>query len=142
MDMGKIIATTFGAVLLFYGLGAFASPGVMGMHSSPVGNLVNLVLGAVVLAAAQRAGPSLSFWACAGVGALYLAWGLAGFALGRPGESSLNAMLPDRHLLVLAPGYLEAGRNDHILHLFFGLGLGIASVAGVAETPFRLRRRS
>jgi hypothetical protein len=138
--MAKIIATTFGLALLFFGLGAFASPNVLGTHSSPLGNLLHLVVGAMAAAAAQRGGASTLFWCCAGAGAFLLLWGLAGYGFGQPGESTLRAMPPDMKLLVVIPGFLESGRADHLLHLFLGIAFGVAAVAGVAETPFRLRK--
>jgi hypothetical protein len=138
--MAKIIATTFGAVLVVFGLVGFASPVFLGTHCSPLGNLLKVLLGSGLAYAAQKGGPSLLFWGCVGAGAFYLLWGLAGFVLGQPGESTLRAMPPDMRLLVVVPGFLESGRTDHVLHLFFGLALSIAAAVGVAETPFRLRK--
>jgi hypothetical protein len=138
--MAKIIATTFGAVLVLFGLGAFASPAFLDTHGSPLGNLINLLVGAMVLYVAQKAGPSLGFWGCLGAGGFYLLWGLAGLAFGQPGESTLKATPPDLRLWVVVPGFLESGRSDHLLHLCFGLAFSIAAVAGLAETPLRLRK--
>jgi hypothetical protein len=138
--MAKIIATTFGVVLVLFGLGAFASPTVFGAHCSPLSNLINLLLGGLVLGVAQRAGPAKMLWGCAGAGLFYLLWGLAGIAFGQPGASSLGSMPPDLRLLVVIPGYLESARSDHVLHLFFGIAFCISAVVAVAETPFRLRK--
>jgi peptidoglycan/LPS O-acetylase OafA/YrhL len=138
--MAKIIATTFGAVLVLFGLSAFASPTLLGAHGSPLNNLLNILLGGLVLAVAQRGGPSIMLWSCAGTGLFYLAWGLVGFALGQPRASSLGSMPPDLCLLVVIPGFLESARSDHVLHLFFGIAFCISAMVAVAETPFRLRK--
>jgi hypothetical protein len=138
--MAKIIATTFGAVLILFGLGAFASPYVLGTHCSPLGNLLNMLVGAMVLLVAQTRGPAWMFWGCVGAAAFYLLWGMAGYLFGQPSASTLTAMPPDLRLLVVIPGFLESGSNDHVLHLFFGIALGIAAAVGVSETPFRLRK--
>ena len=86
----------------------------------------------------QKAGPSALFRGCVGAGAFFLAWGLAGFIFGHPGESTLWAMPPDPHLMVVIPGLFESGRTDHLLHLFFGVAFAIGAVVCTAETPFRL----
>ncbi len=140
--MAKVIATTFGGVLALLGLVAFASPGALGMHSSLLVNLFNLVIGAAVVLLAQRTGPSLTLAGCVLTGALYLAWGLAGFLLGHPGESTLvgHGFPPDSNLLVIIPQWLESGWNDHVLHIFVGVAFGIACVVSIAEAPLRLRK--
>jgi hypothetical protein len=139
--MAKIIATTFGGAVGLFGLIACASPTAFGAHGSPVGILLHLLLGAVLVAAAWKGGPSLLLGACTGAAMLFLAWGLAGLVFGRPGASSLGAMPPDLHLLVIIPGVLEGGRSDHLLHLFFGVAFGVSGVVCLAETPLRLRKR-
>jgi hypothetical protein len=140
--MAKVIATTFGGVLALLGLIAFASPGALGMHSSLLVNLFNLVIGAGVVLLAQKTGPSATLAGCVLTGALYLAWGLAGFVLGQPAESTLagRGFPPDSSLLVIVPRWLESGWNDHVLHIFAGVAFGIASVVSVAESPLRLRK--
>jgi hypothetical protein len=138
--MAKIIATSFGAALMLFGLWAFASPTLLGTHCSPLSNVLHLLLGAALVWTAQKAGASLLFWACAAGSLLLLLWGLAGLALGRPAASTLQGMPPDLGLLILIPGVLESGRIDHVLHLLFGVALGTAAVAGAAETPFRLKK--
>lgn len=138
--MAKIVATTFAAALILFGLAGCFSPTLFGAHLSGLRNLLNLLAGAGVGYAAQRAGPSAFFWTSGGVGLGYAMWGLGGFLLGRPGTSTLPALPPDDHLLVLVPGWIECARNDHVLHLFFGLAFLIAALVGAAETPFRLRK--
>jgi hypothetical protein len=138
--MTKIVAITFGGVLVLFGLLAFVSPALLGAHASPLGGLIHLTMGGAVVLAAQKGGASVQFWGVSAVATIYLLWGLAGFALGQPAESTLNAMPPDLRLLVVVPGFLESGRSDHVFHLFVGIGLGIAAAVSVAENPFRLRK--
>ncbi len=140
--MAKVIATTFGGVLALLGLVASASPGALGMHSSLLVNLFNLVIGGVVVLVAQKTGPSATLISCVLTGAIYLAWGLAGFVFGHAGESTLlgRGFPPDTNLLVIVPHWLESGWNDHVLHIFVGVAFGIASVVSVAEAPLRLRK--
>ncbi len=138
--MTKILATTFGAALLLFGAAAFVSPALLGAHTSPLAGLIHLVLGAAAVWCAQKGGPSAQFWGTLAVAAFYLLWGVAGWALGRPSESTLQTMPPDLRLLVLVPGYLESGRSDHMFHLFVGVGLGISALVSMSETPFRLRK--
>ena len=138
--MAKIIATTFGAVLILVGLAGLASPTFFGAHCNGVHNLLNLLAGALVVYAAQKAGPATLFWTCLSVGLVFLVLGLGGMILGRPGASSFVGIPPDMRMFVVWPGFLEFGRNDHILNIFFGVSLTIAAVVSIAETPFRLRK--
>ncbi len=140
--MAKIIATTFGGTLVLLGLLGAAFVGALGMHTSLLANLINLVIGGVIVLVAQKTGPSAGLACCVLTGALYLVWGLAGFLAGHPAESTLvgKGFPPDRNLLVVIPGWLEWGWTDHVLHLFAGVALGIAAVVSVAEAPLRLRK--
>jgi hypothetical protein len=141
-QMAKIIATTFGGVLILLGLVPFASVGVLGMHTSPLVNLVNLVVGGVIVLFAQKTGPSASLICCVLTAAFYLLWGLAGVVFGQPGQSTLlgKGFPPDKSLLVIIPSWVESGWKDHLLHIFAGLALGIATIVSLAETPLRLRK--
>ena len=140
--MAKVIATTFGGVLLLLGLVSFASPGALGMHSSFPVDLLNLALGGLIALLAQKAGASASLASCVLIGAFYLLWGLAGLVLGAPAESTLvgRGFAPDTHLLVIIPRWAESGSHDHILHIFAGVALGVAAVVSLAEAPLRLRK--
>jgi hypothetical protein len=138
--MAKILAISFGAALILFGLAAFASPTVFGAHNSPLANLLKLLAGGGMVYAARKAGASVLFGCCVAAGAAYLLGGLAGFIFGQPAESTLQAMPPDVKLMVVIPGFLEAGRSDHLLHVGIGVAFAVAAVVSVAETPFRLRK--
>jgi hypothetical protein len=138
--MAKIIATTFGGVLILIGLLAAAFPAFLGMHGCWLGNLLDLGLGAALAYAARKAGPSILLASCFAAGVGLLVWGVAGMVFGHPAQSSLAGLPPDLQLLVLIPGALESGRTDHLLHLFLGVAFGIAGLVCLAESPLRLRR--
>ena len=42
-------------------------------------------------------------------------------AFGHSGLSALHDMPSDPKLLTVIPGYLELGRNDHVLHIVLGI---------------------
>lgn len=138
--MAKIIATTFGAVLVLFGLAGFFSPLLCGALCTPVHNFLNLVLGGLVILLAQKAGASMLLWGTGAAGATYLMGGLVGLTAGRPGQPVFAGAPPDDYLLVVIPRVLEFNRADHILHLLFGVALITACIASVAETPLRLRK--
>lgn len=138
--MAKIIATTFGAVLVLFGLAGFAAPSFLGGICSPAHNLLNLVCGGLVVGLAQKTGAAGLFWGTASVALVYLGLGVVGILLGQPGTPGVSQLPPNDLLWVIVPRALEFGKNDHLLHLLFGLGLGTSAVVSVVESPFRLRK--
>lgn len=138
--MAKIIATIVGGALCALGMVSFFAPGMFGCHGSALSSLLRVVAGGVVVYAAQRMGVATALQVYVAAGIIATALGLAGLMLGTPGEATVLAMPPDSRLLVVIPRMLEFGRNDHVLHLVFGVGFGLAVVAALAETPLRLRR--
>jgi hypothetical protein len=138
--MAKIIATIVGGALGALGLLGFFAPAVFGCHGSALISFIHLGLCAAVLYLIQRGGEGMALQSCVVAGLICLGLGLTGLIAGGPGESTLRGMPPDSRLLVLIPRVLELGRSDHVLHLCFGVGFGIAAVVALAENPLRLRK--
>ena len=108
--MAKRVCTVLGVVFLLVGLAGFAMPGALGMHLSPAHNVVHLVSGAIALYLGLKGAESAARTFCWVFGAVYLLLGLAGFLAGAG---------PDR-TLTLAPGTLEFGTMDHVVHVLLG----------------------
>ena len=118
--MAKRICTVLGVVFLLVGLAGFAMPGALGMHLSPAHNVVHLVSGAIALYLGLKGTEDAARTFCWVFGAVYLLLGVAGFLAGDG---------PDR-MLTIAPGTLEFGTMDHIVHVVLGaifLGGGFMS---------------
>jgi hypothetical protein len=102
--------TTFGgAFLVLVGLLGFVAPGFMGMHLSPLHNVVLLLSGAVAIYFGLKASTAAARTFCIVFGALYGVLGLAGFVAGGTD-----------YALTIIPGALVLGALDHVVHLILG----------------------
>jgi hypothetical protein len=102
--------TTFaGAFLVTVGLLGFAAPAFMGMHLSPLHNVVHLLSGALAIYFGLKTTPAAARTFCRLFGALYVLLGLAGFVAGGLG-----------YVLTIIPGALVLGRMDHLVHMILG----------------------
>ena len=123
-------ATTFGgAFLVLLGLLGFVAPGFMGMHLSPLHNVVHLLSGAVAIYFGLKATQAAARTFCIVFGALYGLLGLAGFVAG--GRD---------YIFTIIPGALLLGAIDHLVHLILGaifLSVGWSGRAAAAMPPTR-----
>ena len=102
--------TTFGgAFLVVVGLLGFVVPRFMGMHLSPLHNVVHLLSGAVAIYFGLKATPAAARTFCMVFGALYGLLGLAGFVDGGP-----------NYTFTIIPGALVLGTMDHLVYLILG----------------------
>ena len=102
--------TTFGgAFLVVVGLLGFAAPGFLGMHLSPLHNVVHLLSGVAAIYFGMKATPTAALTFCKVFGAVYALSGLAGFVAGGPD-----------YTFTIIPGALILGTMDHLVHLIFG----------------------
>lgn len=106
-----------GFVLIGVGLVGFAAPGLLGMHLTPIHNVVHLVTGGLALYFGFAAPHGARGFALA-FGSIYLLLGIAGFVapgivatvIGHGDHVDARALLPDNvvHLL-LGAAFLAAG---------------------------------
>ena len=106
--MTKQIATILGGILIVAGLVGFAAPGLMGMHLSPVHNLIHLVSGALALCFGLAGSLSAAKTFCTLFGLVYGLLGALGFILAGPG--GMWTIVPEFTL----------GTMDHIIHVILG----------------------
>jgi hypothetical protein len=103
--------TTFGgAFLVGLGLLGFAAPSFMGMHLSPLHNVVLLLSGAMAIYFGLKAPAPAARAFCIVFGALYGLLALTGFLAG--GQD---------YILTIIPGTLVLGAMDHLVHLILGV---------------------
>ena len=109
MSITKRIATIVGVFFLLAGLLGFAAPGVMGMHLTPLHNLIHILSGALALYFGLKGGDRAARMFCTIFGVVYASLGVIGFVAGRTGG-----------VIELIPGHLMLGVADHIVHLIAG----------------------
>jgi hypothetical protein len=109
--MAKTICTFLGVVFILVGLVGFAKHDLLGAHLSAAHNVVHLVSGAIALYLGLKGSLSAAKLFCIIFGAVYLLLGVCGFLLGTG---------PDK-MLAVAPGTLEFGTMDHIIHVALGV---------------------
>jgi len=107
--MTKQIATILGGILIVAGLVGFAAPGLMGMHLSPVHNLIHLVSGALALCFGLAGSLSAAKTFCTLFGLVYGLLGVLGFILAGPGG-----------MWTISVPEFTLGTMDHIIHVILG----------------------
>jgi uncharacterized membrane protein HdeD (DUF308 family) len=120
--MTKQIATILGGILIVAGLVGFVAPGLMGMHLSPVHNVIHLVSGALALGFGLAGSFSATRTFCTLFGLVYGLLGVLGFILAGPGG-----------MWTIAP-QLTLGTMDHIIHVILG---GLFLFAGLYRKTAR-----
>lgn len=108
--MAKTLCKILGVVLLIVGLAGFAMPTLLGMHLTPIHNIVHLLTAAIALYLGFAGSAEGARTFCAVFGAIYLLLGILGFAapgviagiIGQPGPVSSSDLTPDNavHLLL------------------------------------------
>ena len=68
--------------------------------------------------------------------------GIAGMAFGRFGTPALHDMPADPKLLTVIPGFLELGRNDHVLHIILAVVFVAAAVLARPVTRSATEQRA
>ena len=126
--MTKTILNIMGTIFLVVGIAGFVAPGLGGTHLSAAHNVIHLVSGALALWFGLKGtlhGARMFSWVFASV---YGLLGIAGMAFGRFGTPALHDMPADSKLLTVIPGWLELGRNDHVLHIVLAIVFVAAAV--------------
>ncbi|HYO64080.1 MAG TPA: DUF4383 domain-containing protein [Pyrinomonadaceae bacterium] len=133
--MAKTVCTILGVVFILVGILGFLAPGLLGMHLSPVHNVVHLVSGAAALYLGLKGTLSAAKLFCLAFGAVYLLLGVAGFLFGDNVAHAVTSVPPhtsDSSLLALLPRQFEVASMDHIVHLLLGV---VLLVGGLMSRP-------
>ena len=110
---------------MLVGLIGFVAPAFMGMHLSPLHNVVLLLSGGVAIYFGLKATTAAARTFCIVIGALYGLLGVAGFVA-----------------LTIIPGALVLGAMDHLVHLILGgifVSVGWGRQAATATATPRTR---
>jgi uncharacterized protein DUF4383 len=108
--MAKTLCKVLGIVLLIVGLCGFAVPNLLGMHLTPIHNIIHLLTAGIALYLGFAGSAQGAKTFCAVFGAIYLLLGILGFAapnvvaqiIGHPGPVTSGDLTPDNavHLLL------------------------------------------
>jgi uncharacterized membrane protein HdeD (DUF308 family) len=107
--MAKTMSTILGVIFLVVGLLGFAVPNLMGMHLSPLHNIVHLVSGALALYFGLKGTWESAKAFCIVFGIVYGVLGIAGFLFG--GADHMFTVIPNQ-LVLMTP--------DHVVHILLG----------------------
>jgi hypothetical protein len=116
--MAKTLCKILGVVLLIVGLLGFAQPNLLGMHLTPIHNIIHLLTAAIALYLGFAGSAEGARTFCAVFGAIYLLLGILGFAapgvvasiIGHAGPVTSGDLTPDNAVhLLLGIVFLAAG---------------------------------
>jgi hypothetical protein len=120
--MTRTLCKVLGFVFLIVGLAGFAAPNLLGMHLTPVHNVIHLVSGALALYFGYAGSLDAARAFCWAFGAVYLLLGVLGFV-----APSLVAGLLG-HTMDADAGTLTP---DNVVHLLLGAGFLVAAARGI-----------
>ena len=122
--MVKTFNKVVGVVLLIAGLAGFAMPHLLGLHLTPVHNIVHLLTAAIALYMGFAASYASARTFSIAFGAVYLLLGAVGF------------VAPDVVTTVIAhpPASASELTPDNLLHVVLGAAFLAAGLAGGRET--------
>jgi uncharacterized membrane protein HdeD (DUF308 family) len=116
--MAKTMSTSLGIILLIVGLLGFALPVFMGMHLTPLHNVIHLVSGALALWFGVKGTWESTRSFCLIFGIIYGLLGIVGFLFGG-----------SDHMLTLVPNQLVLMTADHVVHVLLGVLFIIAALS-------------
>jgi hypothetical protein len=123
--MTRTFCKVAGVVLLLVGLAGFAMPHLLGMHLTPIHNVVHLVSGAAALYMGMAGSAAGARTFCIAFGSVYLLLGVLGFVA--PGVVAAIIGHPVTGSGDLAP--------DNIVHLLLGGAFLAAGVTSPRTVP-------
>lgn len=107
--MARTLCKVAGVVLLIVGLAGFAMPNMLGMHLTPIHNVVHLLTAGIALYMGFAASAAAARSFCIAFGAIYLLLGILGFVapgvvaavIGHEGPMTAGELMPDNAIHVL-----------------------------------------
>lgn len=118
--MARTLCKAAGVVLLILGLAGFAMPHMLGMHLTPIHNLVHLLTAAIALYLGFAGSPGAARSFCVVFGAVYLLLGVLGL------------LAPGAVAAIIGHPPVSGGElmPDNVVHLLLGavfLGVGLTT---------------
>lgn len=112
----QTVSIVLGCVMIIIGLAGLLNPGFAGLHLSIMHSLVLCGTGALSIWTGVIEDTRKAYYTNLVLGVWYAVHAIAGYLMGDPGIPTVGWDAPDDLLIRIAPGFLELGRVDHILH--------------------------
>lgn len=116
----QTLSIALGCFMIILGLSGILNPAFMGMHLSAMHSLV-LTGGGILSIWAAIKSFRTAYLVNVGLSIFFALHAIAGFLLGEPGTPNVGYNAPDDLLLKIAPGFLELGMVDHIVHALLAI---------------------
>ncbi len=117
----QTVSIAVGSLMILIGLAGFLYPEFMGLHLSVMHSFVLSGGGAVAIWAATSNDSKKAYYTDLALGIFFALNAIAGFALGEPGMPGVGYEGRDLLLVRYAPGFIELGTVDHIVHTFISI---------------------
>jgi hypothetical protein len=115
------VSIVVGSFLIVLGLSGILNPEFMGLHLSAMHSLVLTASGILSLWSGTTNDKTRVYYTSLGLCIFFALHTLVGFLMGGPGTPSVGYDAPDELLVRIAPGFLELGTVDHVLHFLLGV---------------------
>ncbi|MGE3611285.1 MAG: hypothetical protein AB7I27_16955 [Bacteriovoracaceae bacterium] len=112
----QTLSILLGCFMIIIGLAGILNPGFAGLHLSLMHSLMLCATGVLSIWSGEIKDTHRSYYICMGLGFWFSIHAVAGYIVGSPGIPTVGYDSPDSMLIKIAPGFLELGRVDHILH--------------------------
>lgn len=117
----QTVSIAVGSFMIIIGLAGILNEEFMGLHLSAMHSLVLCASGSSAIWAATLEKTRKTYYVDLGLGIFFALNAIAGFMLGSPGVPGVGYEGADSLLLRIAPGFIELGLLDHLLHTFFSI---------------------
>ena len=112
----QTLSIALGSFLIVLGLSGILTPEFMGLHLSAMHSLVLTASGILSIWSGTSNAVGRVYYTCLGLCIFFALHTFVGFLMGEPGTPSVGYDAPDELLVRIAPGFLELGTADHVLH--------------------------
>jgi hypothetical protein len=134
----QTVSIAVGCFLMLIGLSGILNPAFMGLHLPPMHSAVLVGGGCLSIWSGIVDDSHKAYLSNLGLGIFFALNAIAGWILGEPGQPQVGHDARDQLLVKIAPGFIELGLVDHILHTV----LAIVFVSGAISWKIHHRKTS
>ncbi len=120
-NYSQTLCIIVGSFLTVLGLSGILTPEFMGLHLSPMHSLVLVASGIMSIWSGNSNDMTRTYYTSIGLCIFFALHTFVGFLMGEPGVPSVGYDAPDELLVRIAPGFLELGTVDHVLHFLLAV---------------------
>lgn len=120
-NYSQTLCIVVGSFLIVLGLSGILTPEFMGLHLSPMNSLVLFASGIMSIWSGNSNVIMSTYYTSIGLCIFFALHAFVGFLMGEPGVPSVGYDAPDELLVRIAPGFLELGTVDHVLHFLLAV---------------------